>query len=114
MAIESDLTINVSKFRPENVDEETKKVNAVITELMSKGPNWYEVGPAKYREMHERGETPLPKPVFLPNSIDTTIPSRDRSRPIPIRLYKPDNGQPSKGVFLHFHGGGLVFGSHKT
>lgn len=32
---------------------------------------------------------------------------------IPIRIYKPDNGQASKGVFLHFHGGGFVLGTQK-
>jgi hypothetical protein len=36
-------------------------------------------------------QTPLPKPVYLPEALDGTVPSRDAGREIPIRIYKPDN-----------------------
>ncbi|KAL2813912.1 Alpha/Beta hydrolase protein [Aspergillus granulosus] len=111
MPIESDLTIDASKFLPENVAESTKQANATIADVASNAPKWYQVGAAQYREMQASGKTPLPPPVFLPNAIEATIPSRNAGRQIPIRVYMPDN-EPSTGVFLHIHGGGCVFGSH--
>ncbi|KAL2823314.1 Alpha/Beta hydrolase protein [Aspergillus cavernicola] len=114
MPIESDLTIDSSRFRPENVTEATKQINSVLKQATANAPQWYEVGAAKYREMHASGQLALPAPVHLPNAIDATLPSRDSSREIPIRIYNPDNGQSSKGVFLHFHGGGFVLGNAKS
>ncbi|KAL3454874.1 Alpha/Beta hydrolase protein [Aspergillus insuetus] len=111
MPIESDLTINASKFSQESIAESTKQANAVLAKITANAPKWYEIGAAKYREMQLSGKTPLPPPVYLPNTIETTISSRDASRQIPVRVYKPDNG-PSKGIFLHTHGGGWVLGSH--
>ncbi|KAL4780333.1 Alpha/Beta hydrolase protein [Aspergillus varians] len=114
MSIPSDLTIDASKFRPENVGEATKKANAFLEEVTTGGPRWYEVGAAQYRQMHLDGKLAIPAPVLLPNAIDATVPSRDHPRSIPIRVYKPDNGQESKGVFLHYHGGGFFLGSEKS
>ncbi|CAG8027302.1 unnamed protein product [Penicillium nalgiovense] len=113
MSITSDFTINTSKFRPENVTESTKKAAALLEDITTNGPRWWEVGIERYREMRELGQTPLPKPAYLLEALDGTIPSRDAGREIPIRIYKPDNGQPSKGIFLHFHGGGFVLATHK-
>ncbi|KAF9889232.1 hypothetical protein FE257_007545 [Aspergillus nanangensis] len=113
MAITSDLSLDASRFHPDNIDEATKKINTFITEITTNGPKWYNVGVVRYREMRETGETPLPVPVYLPGAIDAAIPSREQGRMIPIRVYKPDNGQPSKGIYLYFHGGGFVLGTHK-
>jgi acetyl esterase/lipase len=113
MTITSDLTLDASKFSPENVGADTKKTNDFLESISTKGPRWYEVGVAKYREMRETGETPLPVPVYLPEAKDSTVPSRDPGRSIPVRVYTPDNGQPSKGIFLHIHGGGFVLTTHK-
>ncbi|KAL2853208.1 Alpha/Beta hydrolase protein [Aspergillus pseudodeflectus] len=111
MPLESDLTINASKFSPESIAESTKQANALLANITANAPKWYEVGSAQYREMQLSGKTPLPPPVYLPNAIETTVPSRDALRQIPVRVYKPDH-EPSKGVFLHAHGGGWVLGSH--
>ena len=113
MPITSDITLDVSRFRPENVTEPTKKAAAFLESITTEGPRWWEVGIEKYREMRELGQTPLPKPVYLPEALDGNVASRDAGREIPIRIYKPDSGQPSKGVFLHFHGGGFVLATHK-
>ncbi|KXG54113.1 Alpha/beta hydrolase fold-3 [Penicillium griseofulvum] len=113
MPITSDIILDISKFHPENVTEPTKKAAAFLENISTTGPRWWEVGIEKYREMRELGQTPLPKPVYLPEALDGTVPSRDAGREIPIRIYKPDNGQPSKGIFLHFHGGGFVLATHK-
>jgi acetyl esterase/lipase len=114
MPITSDITLDISKFRPENVTVPTKRAGALLEGNTTSGPRWWEVGIQKYREMWELGQTPLPKPVYLLEALDgTVLPSRDAGREIPIRIYKPDNGQPSKGIFLHFHGGGFVLATHK-
>lgn len=113
MSMPSDITLDASKFNPENITEPTKKAAEFLESVTSSGPRWWDVGAAKYREMWELGQTPLFKPAYLPEALDGTIPSRDAGREIPIRIYKPDNGQPSKGVFLHFHGGGFVLATHK-
>ncbi|KAJ5779810.1 hypothetical protein N7457_007530 [Penicillium paradoxum] len=113
MPITSDITLDISKFDPENVEESTKKAAAFLENVTSNGPRWWEVGITKHREMRELGQTALGKPVYLPEALDGTFPSRDPGREIPIRIYKPDNGQPSKGIFLHFHGGGFVLATHK-
>jgi acetyl esterase/lipase len=113
MPTTSDITLDASKFHPANVTEPTKKAAALLEAITTNGPRWWEVGIEKYREMRELGETPLPKPVYLPEAVDDTIPSRDAGREIALRVYKPDNGQPSKGIFLHFHGGGFVLATHK-
>ncbi|KAK2879990.1 hypothetical protein FQN49_000683 [Arthroderma sp. PD_2] len=113
MPIKSDFTIDATKFHPNNVSEETKKMNAFLETVTENGPKWHEVGVETYREMRETGETPLPVPVYLPDAQDATLPSREAGREIPLRVIRPDNGLPSKGVFLHFHGGGFILGTHK-
>ncbi|KAI5460571.1 alpha/beta hydrolase fold-3 domain-containing protein [Mariannaea sp. PMI_226] len=113
MTITSDITLDASRFIQENITEDTKKTNSIIETVSSKGPRWHEVGAAKYRAMRETGETPLPVPVYLPGAKDATVPSRDPGRIIPVRVYTPDNGLPSKGIFLHIHGGGFVLSTHQ-
>ncbi|KZF24800.1 alpha/beta-hydrolase [Xylona heveae TC161] len=113
MPFDSDLSIDASRFHPESVSDETRKINAFLTDITIRSPRWYEVGIVKYRQMHEAGETPLPAPVYLPEAEDATVPSRDADRLIPLRVYRPDNGAPSQGLLLHFHGGGFVLASHK-
>jgi acetyl esterase/lipase len=109
----SDLILDATKFLPSSVREETKKTNTFLEDITTKGPSWYDVGAAEYRQMRERAETPLPVPVYLAAARDATIPSREAGRDIPVRVYVPDNGESSKGIFLHFHGGGFVLATHK-
>ena len=111
--ITSDLTLDATKFQPTSIKEDTLDLNTFLEGTTSKGPQWHEVGAAKFREMQEANQTPLPAPVFLPAAKDTSLPSRDPGRSIPLRVYAPENGRPGKGVFLHFHGGGFVTGTHK-
>jgi len=73
-----------------------------------------QVGAKRYREMRAAGETPLPKAIYLPTSEETSIPSRDAGRSIPVRLLRPQNGKPIRAVFLHIHGGGWVLQDEKS
>lgn len=113
MPIMSNVTLDAAVFHPSSVLEETENINAMIEKVTASAPQWWEVGAAKYRKMREAGETPLPVPKYLPAARDATVPSRDLGRDIPLRVYSPDNGEASKGVILHFHGGGFVLGNQK-
>lgn len=106
MSLRSDITLDASKFDPANIPEKTAQLNEAIIDMMKDGPKWYEVGAEEYRRMRWNNETPVPRPPLLDSGIDIRIPSRDNEREIPIRMFKPPVA--TKGVFLHFHGGGWV------
>ncbi|KAJ2969348.1 hypothetical protein NUW58_g10011 [Xylaria curta] len=72
------------------------------------------IGPNSLRAMIKQATaTPTDK-----DGADATATSQyttlQLGRAIPVRVYKPNNGQPSKGILLHAHGGGYVLGSHDT
>lgn len=112
MPIKSDISLDSSKFHPDAVSDEVKQTTEFITNLVDE-PTWQKLGIPKFRAMVEAGETLLPKPVYLAEAKDATLPSRDEGRDIPLRVYKPDNGEKSRGVFLHIHGGSFILGSHR-
>jgi len=113
MGLTNDIVVDASKFDPSKTTDESKGILDFIQTLTANAPKWNEVGPAKYRAMRDTGETPLPPRVFLPGAKDIPLPSRDADRTIPVRIYTPDNGQPSRGILLHLHGGGFVLGTHQ-
>lgn len=113
MPIKSDITLDAAKFHPNSVSEEMQNINVMIENFTTSGPQWWEVGAAKYRDMREAGETKVPRPIYLPAAWDATVPSRDPDREIPLRVYCPDNREASKGVVLYFHAGGYVLGNQK-
>ncbi|KAL6713204.1 hypothetical protein ACLMJK_009325 [Lecanora helva] len=110
----SDLFINASRLKPDAVSLDTKELNDQLVAFTKKGPQWYEVGAVKYREMMENGELGLPKPVHLPQAQTLRISSREEGRDIPCRLLSPEQDGSVKGIFLHLHGGGGVLGSEKS
>lgn len=60
--------------------------------------------------MRWNGETALPKPVVIESGKNIKLPSREKGREIPCRVFYPETGS-SKGVFYHIHGGGWVLQS---
>ncbi|CZR54624.1 related to lipase 2 [Phialocephala subalpina] len=120
MPLTSDLTINVAKFDPASNSQQSKKLNNVLIQNGESGPKWYEVGAPKYREMRWKGETAFPAPKLLPQAIDISIPSCDSGRDIPCRLMYPsarkteEERKKSRGVVMHFHGGGWVLGDQNS
>ncbi|KAK0626211.1 Alpha/Beta hydrolase protein [Immersiella caudata] len=113
MGLTSDIVLDVSKFDLSQITPETTGILSVLEQLTSSAPSWQKVGAAQYRALRDTGGTPLPPRVFLPAAKDLTFPSRDPNRTIPIRLYTPDNGHPTRGIILHAHGGGFVLGTHQ-
>ena len=110
MPLTSDLTLDASKFQANAITQKTNDFNAGLIKVMESGPRWWEVGAEKYRQMRWNGETPLPKPVVLESGKNISLPSRDKDRQIPCRVFQSDRS-PSRGVFYHIHGGGWVLQS---
>lgn len=52
----------------------------------------------------------MPRPTVLDSGKNSTLPSREPGRSIPIRTFVPEKGD-SKGIFYHIHGGGWVLQS---
>jgi acetyl esterase/lipase len=46
MSLQSDLTVNASKFDRANIDEETLAFNEKLIKIWADGPRWYEVRPS--------------------------------------------------------------------
>ncbi|KAF2233653.1 alpha/beta-hydrolase [Viridothelium virens] len=113
MPVVSDVSINTVEFRASSIDVSTEKLTQILEKAAKDAPRWYEVGAPKFRKMVYEGKTPFPVPPLLTNAQDATVPSREPGRNIWVRFYTPDNGKRSKGVYLYFHGGGFVMGSHK-
>ncbi|KAK4443121.1 acetyl esterase [Podospora aff. communis PSN243] len=113
MPITSDIIFDPARFTQESITDETKKLNEKLEAATRDSPTWYDVGAERYREMRSHGIGPIPAPQALSGAMAAMLPSRDPERDIPVRVYRPDNGEPSKGIFLHLHGGGWVLGSHR-
>ena len=43
MSLQSDLTLNVSKLRPESVSESEKRLTDNLVAITEKGPRWFDV-----------------------------------------------------------------------
>lgn len=52
----------------------------------------------------------MPKPTVLEEGEDGVLPSGEKGREIPVRVFRPNVGR-GKGVFYHIHGGGWVLQS---
>ncbi|KAI9719113.1 MAG: hypothetical protein M1812_003743 [Candelaria pacifica] len=106
MPHQSDISINVPKFLPSSISEQTQKVNDQLIQMGQNDPKWWKVGAAKYREMYWAGELPFPAPTVL-DGKPFHMPSREKGRDIPCRLMLPsESEEPIKGVFMYIHGGG--------
>ena len=55
----SDISIDASKFDPVNISDAPKKANALLADIITKGPRWWEVGIENYRQMRDKGQTRL-------------------------------------------------------
>ena len=124
MGLESDISVNFSKFDPKPVNDGPHTFNKKLMNIMASGPKWYEVlksildsltrradngkvGAETYRKTRWNGEKPLPKPVVVESGKSFAIPSREAGRMIPYRYFVPGDGIVN-GVYIHICGGGWV------
>jgi acetyl esterase len=70
------------------------------------------VGPwaAAYREAAARGKGPFPRPEKSARAVTIHVDGKG-GRKIPLRVIAPGR---AAGVYLHIHGGGMVFGSSEV
>ena len=97
-------------FRPDAVPREVVAANEAFRQALSGAPEWWEVGAAKFRELAASGRGPFPPPEVSPRGRTMQIEGRGGHR-IALRVIAPPD---AKGIYLHFHGGGLVLGSALT
>lgn len=101
--------LNPALFMPGAVSKETDDINAVIMDLVTKGPDPWSMPAAEARAMRERGEGPFPAAPVSDRATDREIDGP--AGPINLHIIVPEGGPANaRGVYLHFHGGGWVFG----
>ena len=92
-------------FRPEAVDPETARCNQELEAQLAAAPAVNEVSIAETRRAREQG-TAISGPVVLSEMAgERTIAGPGGT--ITLRTFVPE--QP-RGIYLHIHGGGWVFG----
>jgi acetyl esterase len=87
---------------------ESRVFTEELTRLLADEPPVYAVPPEASRRARREGRGPLPPPEFLPQARDLSIPTRSGERR--LRVLAPE--QEAAGLYLHFHGGGWVFGCY--
>jgi acetyl esterase len=94
-------------FRPEAVSPETLAANEAFRKLISGGPDWWDIGAPAFRAAIAAGRGPFPPPAKSERARTIQIDGKGGHK-IPLRIIAPER---AKGVYMHIHGGGLVFGS---
>lgn len=97
-------------FRPEAISPEIASANEKFQALLSGGPDWWDIGAAAYRAAAASGRGPFPPPQMSPRGRTIEIEGKGGHK-VALRVVAPEN---AKGIYLHFHGGGLVLGSAMT
>jgi acetyl esterase/lipase len=93
-------------FNPTAVDPETAALNAEIIAKLARLPDQWSLPPAVIREMRAKGGGAFPLP---PKSLRAqTLVIQGRAGEVPLRIIAPPD---PRGVYLHIHGGGWVFGA---
>lgn len=94
-----------SPFHPDAVTKETKAINQGIIEALKDYDPW--LRPIEEtRAIRARGEGPFPLAPSSPRAEDVAIDGPAGT--LSLRIVTPDK---PRGVYLHIHGGGWVFGA---
>ena len=97
-------------FRPEAISAETLAANETFRKLTSAGPDWWDIGAPAYRAAVASGRGPFPPPPKSERARTIQIDGKGGHK-IALRIILPER---AKGVYMHMHGGGLVFGSTES
>src|SRR5579862_9840707 len=96
-----------SVFKPQAVSAETLVANEAFRKAMSTGPDWWDIGAPAFRAATATGRGPFPPPEKSARARTIHIDGKGGHK-VPVRVIAPER---AKGVYIHIHGGGLVFGS---
>jgi acetyl esterase/lipase len=94
-------------FRPGAISAETLAANEAFRKAVAGGPDWWDIGAPAYRAAVASGRGPFPLPEKSARARTIEIDGKD-GQSVALRVIAPER---AKGVYLHIHGGGLVFGS---
>ncbi len=94
-------------FRPEAIPAEVAAANEAFRKALSGGPDWWDIGAPAFREAAASGRGPFPPPEKSPRGRTIEIEGKGGHK-VALRVVAPEH---AKGIYLHFHGGGLVLGS---
>jgi acetyl esterase/lipase len=97
-------------FRPEAISAETLAANEAFRKAMAGGPDWWDIGAAAFREAVASGRGPVPPAPKSERARKIQIEGKGGHR-IPLRVIAPEQ---AKGIYIHIHGGGFVFGSSES
>ncbi|MGA8011516.1 MAG: alpha/beta hydrolase [Candidatus Acidiferrales bacterium] len=97
-------------FKPAAIAAETLAANEAFRKAMSAGPDWWDIGAPAFREAAASGRGPFPLPEKSPRGRTIEIEGKGGHK-VALRVVAPEH---AKGIYLHFHGGGLVLGSAMT
>lgn len=93
-------------YKDAAVSAETRALNAALIDLLETSDDNWDIGVEEARARRDRGEGPFPAVPKSPRARTIRIPGKGGD--IALRIIAPET---PKGVYLHFHGGGWVFGS---
>ncbi len=105
-SLELSNALDAARFKPEAISTETRAFNERLRESMGSAPNWWEVGAQAYRDARARSDG-FPAPAKSEQARTLMIDGKKGHR-VGLRIIAPD--RPT-GVYLHIHGGGMVFGA---
>lgn len=93
-------------FSDDAIPEDTKQLNAALVALMKDMPEWWDIGAQAARDARANGSGVFPAPVKSERArwIEIDGPAGK----LKLRVIAPAQ---SRGVYLHFHGGGHVLGA---
>lgn len=98
--------LDAALFRPDSIDEETRRTNDFVEQMLARFPPVNERNPADIRAERELGRGPFPPPVRLPEASDVVIDGPAGA--LGLRIVRHE--QP-RAVYLHVHGGGWTLGA---
>ncbi|MEM9279207.1 MAG: alpha/beta hydrolase [Pseudomonadota bacterium] len=100
--------LELTNVELQETPDDTSTFNQQIIAAIEAGPELWDLPRDVVRQARREGKGIFPPEPFDPAAEDFEIAGKAGS--IPMRAIRPDN-QDERGVFLHFHGGGWVYGN---
>jgi acetyl esterase len=105
---ESGWVIDPAIFAENAVPDEAARLNRSIVQTLQSAPQTWERDAAEVRQARAEGRGIFPLTPADPDA--ETIRIEGRHGPIEARIIRPKT-RPACGTYLHFHGGGWMFGA---
>ncbi len=93
----------------EEVLAEARAFNGRLEAALAGMPSVHSLPAALVRSARRVGKGIFPAPVILPDLRDLEV--QGRHGPIKLRIARPAAGTTPRGVYLHLHGGGWMYGA---